>query len=73
MTNDALIDVLMMWLDSAAIAIVEFQFRSAGDMGDQLVIRFWSMRAGSYQIALWTDPCAKESTDGDLGDHGDQL
>ena len=38
MTNDALIDVFVMGLDSAVIVIIEFQFCSVGDMGDQLVI-----------------------------------
>ena len=34
-TNDAFIDVFVMWLDSAAIAIVEIRLGSFGDMGDQ--------------------------------------
>ena len=34
MTNYALIDVFGMGLESAAIATVEFQLRSVGDMGD---------------------------------------
>ena len=33
MTNDAFIDVFVMGLDSAAIAIGEFQLRSVGNMG----------------------------------------
>ena len=55
MTNDAFIDVFMMWLDSAEIAIVEFQLRSVGDLGDQLAIRLQSMRSSSNLFALWTD------------------
>ena len=42
-TNDAFIDVFVVGLDSAAIAIFEFQLRSVGDMGDQLAIRLRSM------------------------------
>ena len=34
MTNDAFVDVFGMGLDSVAIATVEFQLRSVGDMGD---------------------------------------
>ena len=52
MTNDAFIDVFVMGLDSAAIAIVEFQLRSIGDMGDQLAIRLRSMRSSSGLFAL---------------------
>ena len=55
MTNDAFIDIFVMWLDSAAIAIVEFQLRSVGDMGDQLAILLRSMRSSSDMFALWTD------------------
>ena len=43
MTSDAFIDVFVMRLDSAAIAI-EFPLSSVGDMGDQLGIRLQSMR-----------------------------
>ena len=35
MRNYGFIDVFTMGLDSVAIAIVEFQLRSIGDMGDQ--------------------------------------
>ena len=38
MTNYAFIDVFVMGLDSAVIAIAEFQLRSVGDMEDQLAI-----------------------------------
>ena len=38
MTNDAFIDIFGMGLDSAEIAMVEFQLRAIGDMGDQLAI-----------------------------------
>ena len=55
MTNDAFIDVLMMGLDSDAIAIVEFQLQSVGDMGDQLAIRLRSMRSSSNLFLLWTE------------------
>ena len=55
MTNDAFIDVFVMGLDSAAIAIVELQLRSIGDMGDQLAIRLRSMRPSSDLFVLWTD------------------
>ena len=58
----------VMGLDTAAIAIVEFQLRSVGDMGDQLAIRLRSVRPSRDLFALWT-----ESTDGDLGHRGDQL
>ena len=44
-----------MGLDSALIAIVEFQLRSVGDMRDQLAIRLRSMRSSSNLLALWTD------------------
>ena len=37
-TNDAFIDVFGVGFYSTAIAIVKFQLRSVGDMGDQLVI-----------------------------------
>ena len=43
MTNDAFIDIFVMRLDSATIAIVEFQLRSDDDMGDQLAILLRSM------------------------------
>ena len=52
MTNDAFIDVFVMGLDSAAIAIVEFQLGSVGNMGDQLAIRLKSMRSSSNLFAL---------------------
>ena len=52
MTNDAFIDVFMMGLDNAAIAIVQFQLRSVGDMGDELTIRLRSMRSSSNLFAL---------------------
>ena len=51
MTNDAFIDVFVMGLDSAAIAIVEFQLRFLGDMGDQLAIRSRSMRSSSKSVS----------------------
>ena len=51
MTNDAFIDIFGMGLDSAAIAMVEFQLRSVGDMGDQLTIRLRSMRSSSDPFA----------------------
>ena len=77
MTNDAFIDIFGMGLDSAAIAMVEFQlhaplviweinWRSYYDLCDQEAICFRSER-------IATDLCARESTDDDLGDHGDQL
>ena len=47
MTNDAFIDIFGMGLDNAAIAMVEFQLRAVGDMGDQLAIRLRSMRSSS--------------------------
>ena len=55
MTNDAFIDIFGMGLDSAAIAMVEFQLCAVGDMGDQLAIRLQSMRSSSDLFALWTD------------------
>ena len=55
MTNDAFNEVFVIGLDSAAIAIVEFQLRSAGDMGDQLAIRLRSMRSSSDLFAFGTD------------------
>ena len=55
MTNDAFIDIFGMGLDSTAIAMVEFQLRAVGDMGDQLAIRLRSMRSGSDLFALWMD------------------
>ena len=75
-TNDAFIDVFVMGLGSAAIAIVEFQLHSVGDMGDELVIPLRSMRSSSDLFApeqIATELCARESPDGDLCDHGDQL
>ena len=54
-TNDAFIDVFVVGLDGAGIAIVEFQLRSAGHMGDQLAIRLRSMQSSSNPFALWTD------------------
>ena len=69
MTND----VFVMQLDSVAIAIVEIRLRSVGDTGNRLAIRLGSMRSSSDLFALWTDLCARESTDGDLGNQGDQL
>ena len=54
-TNDAFIGVFVVGLDSAAIAIVEFQLRyggSIGDMGDHLAIRLRSMRSNSKLFAL---------------------
>ena len=44
MTNDAFIDVFVMGLDSAAIAFVEFQLRSVGDVGDQLAITIYAIK-----------------------------
>ena len=76
MTNDAFIDIFGMGLDSTAIAMVEFQLRAISDMGDQLAIRLRSMRSSNDLFTRWTDrhgSFARESTDGDLGDHGDQL
>ena len=55
MTNDAFIDVFIMRLDSATIAIVEIQLRPIADMGAQLAIRLRSMRTSSDIFALWTD------------------
>ena len=55
MTNDASIDIFGMGLDSAAIAMVEFQLRAVGHMGDQLAIRLRSMRSSSDLFTLWTD------------------
>ena len=52
MTNDAFIDIFVMGLDSATIAIVEFQLRSDGNMGDQLAILLRSMRSSSYLFAF---------------------
>ena len=52
MTNDAFIDVFGMGLNSAAIAIVEFQLRSVYDMGDQLAIRLRSIRSSSVLFPL---------------------
>ena len=60
-------------LNSAAIAIVEIQLRSVGDTEAQLATRFRSRRSSSDLSAFWTDLCARESTHGDLGDHGNQL
>ena len=55
MTNDAFIDIFGMGLDSAVIAMVEFQLRAVGDMGDQLAIRLRYMRLSSDLFSLWTD------------------
>ena len=52
MTNDTFIAVFVMGLDSTAMAIVEFQLRSVGDMGDGLAIRLRSMRSSSNLFAL---------------------
>ena len=52
MTNYVFIDVFVMGLDSAAIAIVKFQLRSDGEMGDPLAIRLRSMRSSSDPFAL---------------------
>ena len=78
MTNGAFIGVFVMRLDSAAIVIVEFQSRSVGDMGDQFDWRFDYDLCDQVAICLCyeritTDLCARESTDSNLGDHGDQL
>ena len=76
MANDAFLDVFVMGLDSATIAIVKFQLHSIGDMRDQLAIRLWSMRLSSDLFALWTNRPGSvciEVNDGNLGDHGDQL
>ena len=53
--NDAFIDVFMMELDSDAIAIIEIQLHSVGDMEDQLAIRLRSMRSSCELFALWAD------------------
>ena len=73
MTNGTFIDVVVIGLDGAAITIVEFQlaiwetnWRFDYDLCDQVAISLRSER-------IATDLCASESTDGDLGDHGDQL
>ena len=76
MTNYAFIDIFGMGLDSAAIAMVEFQLRAVAiweinwrfdyDLCDQVAICLRSER-------IATDLCTRESTDGDLGDHGGQL
>ena len=55
MTNDAFINVFVKGLDSAAIAIVAFQLRSFGDMGDQLAFLLRSIRSSNDLFALWTD------------------
>ena len=55
MTNDALIDIFGMGLDSAAIGMVEFQVHAVGYMEDQLGIRLWSMRSSNNLFVLWTD------------------
>ena len=52
MVNDAFIDVFVMGLDSAAIAIVDIQLHSIGDMEDQLTIRLRSMRSSRELFAL---------------------
>ena len=55
MTNDAFIGVFLMGLGSAAIAILEFQLRFIGDMGDQFATPLRSMRSSSGLFDLWTD------------------
>ena len=52
MTNDAFIEIFGMGLDSAAIAMFEFQLRAVGDVGDQLVIRLRYMRSSSDLFAF---------------------
>ena len=54
-TNNAFIDVYVRRLNSAAIAIIEFQLRSVDYMGDQLAIRLRSMQLNSDMFVLWTD------------------
>ena len=55
-----------------AIAIVTSQLHSVGDTGDQCEICDQvTICLRPEQIAM--DLCARESTDGDLGDHRDQL
>ena len=73
MTNDAFIHVFVMGLDSAAIAIRytpltiwQINWRFDYDLCDQVAI---CLRSERIATAL----CARESTDGDLGDCGDQL
>ena len=73
MTTDAF---HFMRIDSAAIAIVEISYAPLAiweinlwfdyDLCDQVAISLRSER-------ITTDLCARESTDGDLGDNGDQL
>ena len=53
--NDAFIDIFVMGLDSTAIATAEFQLRFIGDMGDQVVMRLWSIRSSSDLFVHWTD------------------
>ena len=55
LTNDAFIDIFGMGLDSAVFAMIKFQLRAVGDMGDQLAIRWRSMRSSNDLFALWTD------------------
>ena len=76
MTNDAFVDVFVVRLDSATIAIVEIPLRPIGDMGAQVAIRLrlcdqvaTFMR--SERIAM--DHYSRELTDGDFGEHGDRL
>ena len=52
MTNDAFVDIFGIGLDNAAIAMVELQLRTVGDMGDQLTIRLWSMRSSNDLFTL---------------------
>ena len=52
MTNDVFINVFVKGLDSAAIAIVAFQLRSFGDIGDQLAFRLRSIRSSSDLFAF---------------------
>ena len=52
MANDDSIDVFVMGFDSAAIAIVEIQLHSVGDMEDQLAIRLRSIRSTCELFAL---------------------
>ena len=76
MTNYVFIDVFVIQLYSTAIAIFDFQLAALAiweinwrfdyDLCNEVVI---CLR--SEQIAM--DLCARESTDGNLDDHGDQL
>ena len=73
MTNDTIVDVFVMGLDSAAIAIVEFQFHSVGDMGINWRFDYHLCYQVAISEQIATELRARESTDGDLGDRGDQL